>query len=195
MFRKSFETLVIISLKKDNLPYLAVLRKKNCIGKYSNFKFQKSGNFGSNSLWVIGKSRAPNNEGRESWGGQCERGGAWGRGGKGGRKGERGKTEYGSRLRYLTATPPTWQNPHNQNNREPKASGNEWLSDWVSAQKSFFYFYENLPKFKLEWMNVRKFGKYVKTIMYRKKIRLQVENRGYFWKKNLLQTGWKFTHS
>ena len=33
-------------------------------------------------------------------------------------------------------------------------------------------------------MNVPQFGKYVKTIMYRKKIRLQVENRGYFWKKN-----------
>ena len=51
------------------------------------------------------------------------------------------------------------------------------------AQKRFSDFYENLQKFKLEWMNVRKFGKYVKTIMYRKKIRLQVENRGYFWKK------------
>ena len=54
MFRKSFETSLIISLKKDNLPILAVLRKKISTGKYSNFKFQKSGNFGSNSLQVIG---------------------------------------------------------------------------------------------------------------------------------------------
>ena len=57
MFRKSFETSLIISLKKDNLPYLAVLCKTFSIGKYSNFKFQKSGNFGSNSLWVIGQNR------------------------------------------------------------------------------------------------------------------------------------------
>ena len=42
-FFKSFETSVIISLKQDNLPYLAVFRKKNYIGKYSNFKFQKVG--------------------------------------------------------------------------------------------------------------------------------------------------------
>ena len=44
-FFKSFETSVIISLKKDNLPYLAVFRKKNSIGKYSNFKFQNWGYF------------------------------------------------------------------------------------------------------------------------------------------------------
>ena len=44
-FFKSFETSVIISLKKDNLPYLAVFRKKNSIGKYSNFKFQNRGYF------------------------------------------------------------------------------------------------------------------------------------------------------
>ena len=40
MFRKSFETSLIISLKKDNLPYLAVLGKTFLIGKYSNFNFQ-----------------------------------------------------------------------------------------------------------------------------------------------------------
>ena len=45
MFRKSFETSLIISLKKDNLPYLAVFRKKNYIGKYSNFKFQNRWDF------------------------------------------------------------------------------------------------------------------------------------------------------
>ena len=44
-FFKSFETSVIISLKKDNLPYLAVFRKKNSIGKHSNFKFQNRGYF------------------------------------------------------------------------------------------------------------------------------------------------------
>ena len=45
MFRKSFETSLIISLKKDNLAYLAVLRKTFLIGKYSNFNFQKVGVF------------------------------------------------------------------------------------------------------------------------------------------------------
>ena len=59
MFRKSFETSLIISLKKDNLRILAVLRKTFSIGKYSNFKFQKSGNFGSNSLWEIGAFLKP----------------------------------------------------------------------------------------------------------------------------------------
>ena len=56
-FFKSFETSVIISLKKDNLPYLAVFRKKNSIGKYSNFKFQNRGYFekkSQNPLWVAG---------------------------------------------------------------------------------------------------------------------------------------------
>ena len=41
MFRKSFETSLIISLKKDNLAYLAVLRETFLIGKYSNFNFKK----------------------------------------------------------------------------------------------------------------------------------------------------------
>ena len=44
MFRKSFETSLIISLKKDNMPYLAVFRKTFLIGKYSNFNFQKKTN-------------------------------------------------------------------------------------------------------------------------------------------------------
>ena len=43
MFRNSFETSLIISLKKDNFRILAVLRKTFSIGKKSNFKFQNRG--------------------------------------------------------------------------------------------------------------------------------------------------------
>ena len=50
MFRKSFETSLIISLEKDNFPYLAVLRKTFLIGKYSNFNFQNRGYFGEKNI-------------------------------------------------------------------------------------------------------------------------------------------------
>ena len=54
------ETLHTFSLGKINLP---LFEKKMGIKilneKKSNFKFQKSGNFGSNSLWEIGEVQIP----------------------------------------------------------------------------------------------------------------------------------------
>ena len=50
MFRKFLETSFIISLKKENLPYLAVFRKTFFIGKYSNFNFQNRGYFGQKNI-------------------------------------------------------------------------------------------------------------------------------------------------
>ena len=40
------KTSLIISLKQENLPYLAVFRKTFLFGKYSNFNFQNWGYFG-----------------------------------------------------------------------------------------------------------------------------------------------------
>ena len=52
--RKSLETSLIISLRKENFPNLAVLREKKSTVTKFNFNFQKWGFFGSNYALTIG---------------------------------------------------------------------------------------------------------------------------------------------
>ena len=52
--RKSLETSLIISLRKENFPNLAVLREKKSTVTKFNLNFQKWGFFGSNSARTIG---------------------------------------------------------------------------------------------------------------------------------------------
>ena len=72
-----------------------------------------------------------------------------------------------------------------------EASGNEL----PPARKMFSDFFSNLQIVSLQQMNVRYFGKYTKKIIYRKKIRLQVEKSGVLTKIFCPQIFWNFAHN